>query len=167
MQLPLQLGLGPHTLCNYCCCCCSLGAKSCPPLCDPMDCSPPGSSVHGVSQARMLEQVAISFSKGPSQPRDRTQGLLAGRVFTTEPLTWDVKTRNSRNKLPQALCSLMEGSPPQPGPGGPTSQGQDEGFAHPSSLCPGDPCHSPKGPWASAERGGRPPGPWGPRAGRG
>ena len=37
-------------------------AQSCPALCDPMDCSPPGSSVHGILQARILEWVAISFS---------------------------------------------------------------------------------------------------------
>ena len=43
--------------------------------CDPMDCSPPGFSIHGISQARMLEWIAISFSRGPSQPRDRTPGL--------------------------------------------------------------------------------------------
>ena len=45
----------------------------CPTLCDPMDCSPPLSSVHGIFQARVLEWVAISFSRGSSQPRDRTQ----------------------------------------------------------------------------------------------
>ena len=38
--------------------------------CDPMDCSPPGSSVHGILQARILERVAISFSRGSSQPRE-------------------------------------------------------------------------------------------------
>ena len=47
-------------------------AQSCPTLCDPMDCSPPGSSVHGVFQARILEWVAISFSRGSSQPRSPT-----------------------------------------------------------------------------------------------
>ena len=41
-------------------------AQSCPTLCDPMDCSPPGSSVHGIFQARVLECVAISFSRGSS-----------------------------------------------------------------------------------------------------
>ena len=41
-------------------------AQSCPTLCDPMDCSPPGSSIHGIFQARVLEWVAISFSKGSS-----------------------------------------------------------------------------------------------------
>ena len=52
-----------------CVCVCS---QWCPILCDPVDCSPPGSSVHGVSQARILEWVAISFSRGSSQPRDQT-----------------------------------------------------------------------------------------------
>ena len=44
-------------------CCCSV-VQLCPPLCDPMDCSPPGSSVHVVLQARILEWVAIPFSRG-------------------------------------------------------------------------------------------------------
>ena len=49
---------------------------------DPMDCSPPGSSVHGILQARILEWVAISFSRGSSRPRDRTQfSHIAGRRF--------------------------------------------------------------------------------------
>ena len=50
--------------------CCVLVAQSCLTLCDPMDCSPPGSSVHEIFQARILEWVAISFSRGSSQPRD-------------------------------------------------------------------------------------------------
>ena len=54
--------------------------KSCLTLCNPMHCSPPGSSVHGLFQARVLEWVAISFSRGSSQPRDRTH--IAGRFFT-------------------------------------------------------------------------------------
>ena len=52
-------------------------------LCDPMDCSPPDSSVYGILQARILEWVAISFSRGSSQPRDQTQvSSVAGRFFT-------------------------------------------------------------------------------------
>ena len=43
-----------------------LAAQSCPTLCDPMDYSPPGSSVHGILQARILEWVAMSFSRGSS-----------------------------------------------------------------------------------------------------
>ena len=54
----------------------------CPTLCDPVDSSPPGSSVHGILQARILEWVAISFSRGSSQPRDQTQvSRIAGRCF--------------------------------------------------------------------------------------
>ena len=58
-------------------------AQSCPTLCNPMDCSLTGSSVHGIFQARVLERVAISFSTGSSQPRDRTwvSGIV-GRRFT-------------------------------------------------------------------------------------
>ena len=48
-------------------------SPSCPTLCDPMDCSQPGSSVQGILQARILEWVAIPFSRGSSQPRDGTQ----------------------------------------------------------------------------------------------
>ena len=48
-------------------------AQSCPTLCDPMDCSLPCSSLHGILQARVLEWVAISFSRGSPQPRDQTQ----------------------------------------------------------------------------------------------
>ena len=47
-------------------------AQSCPTLCDPMDCSLPGFSIHGILQARILEWVTISFSRGSSRPRDRT-----------------------------------------------------------------------------------------------
>ena len=58
--------------------------------CDPMDCSLPGSSVHGILQARLLEWVAMPFSKGSSWPRDQTMSLwsptLAGGLFTTERL---------------------------------------------------------------------------------
>ena len=57
--------------------------KSCPTLWDPMDCSLPGSSIHGIFQARILERVAISFSRGSSRPRDRTwASCIAGRHLT-------------------------------------------------------------------------------------
>ena len=49
-----------------------LCAQSCPILCNPMDCSPPGSSVHCIFQAKLLDWVAISFSRASSQPRDLT-----------------------------------------------------------------------------------------------
>ena len=57
-------------------------AQSCPTLCDPVDCSPPGSSIHGIIQARILEWVAIFFSRGFSWPRDRTKvSCITGRCF--------------------------------------------------------------------------------------
>ena len=57
--------------------------KSCPTLRDPMDCSLPGSSAHGIFQARVLEWLAISFSRGSSQPMDQTQvSHIVGRCFT-------------------------------------------------------------------------------------
>ena len=57
-------------------------AQSCLTLCDPMDYSPPCSSVHGILQARILEWVAMPFSKGSSQPRGQTQvSHSAGRSF--------------------------------------------------------------------------------------
>ena len=49
-----------------------LVARSCPTLCDPVDCSPPGSSVHGIFPARLLEWVAMPSFRGSSQPRDQT-----------------------------------------------------------------------------------------------
>ena len=57
-------------------------AQLCPTLCNPMDCSLQGSSFHGIFQARVLEWVAISFSRGSSQPRDQTQvSRIIGRCF--------------------------------------------------------------------------------------
>ena len=57
-------------------------SQSCPTLCDPMDCSLPGSSLHGILQARVLEWVAISFSRGSSQSRDWTLvSCIPGRHF--------------------------------------------------------------------------------------
>ena len=56
--------------------CCAKSVQSRPALCDRMDCSLPGSSVQGILQARILEWVAISFSRGSSRPRDLTQVLL-------------------------------------------------------------------------------------------
>ena len=59
--------------------CCCLVAKSCLTHCNPIDCSPPGSSVHGVFQARILEWVAISFARRFSRPRDGTSVSCLGR----------------------------------------------------------------------------------------
>ena len=72
-----------------CTCACVQSLQSCPTLCDPMDCSPSGSSVHGILQTRILEWVALPCSRGSSRPRDRTPvscvSCTAGIFFTTEP----------------------------------------------------------------------------------
>ena len=66
-----------------CVCVCVLFTQSCLTLCNPMDYSPPSSSVHGILQARILEWVAIPFSRGLSQPRDwNWVSWIAGRFFT-------------------------------------------------------------------------------------
>ena len=64
----------------------AVSLQSCPALCDPMDCSPPGSPVHGILQARILEWAAISFSRGSSRPRDQIcVSCIADGFFTTKP----------------------------------------------------------------------------------
>ena len=68
---------------------CPVCAQSCSPLCDPMDCSPPGSSVHGIFQARILEWLAISSSRGSSRLRDRTHVSCIGRQVLYHWATWE------------------------------------------------------------------------------
>ena len=68
-------------------------------LCDHMDCSPPGSSVHGISQARILECVGISSSRGSSRPRDQTQSpALSGEFFIINA-TWGEKVYRTPIRL--------------------------------------------------------------------
>ena len=79
---PLHLQLSLYQI--FLCCCC-LVQKSCPTLCDPMDCSPLDSSVHGISQARILEWVAISICRGSSWPRESNCiSFIACGFFTAE-----------------------------------------------------------------------------------
>ena len=86
---------------NTCGCCCSV-TQSCLSLCDPIDCSLPGSSVHEIFQARVLEWAAISFSRGSSQPRDGTWvSHIAGRHFTV----WATR------EAPLQLKGLSKSSP--------------------------------------------------------
>ena len=68
-------------------CACS-AAQSCPTLRDPMDCNLPGSSVHGILQARVLEWVAISSSMGYSHPRDQTHISCTGRWILYHCAAW-------------------------------------------------------------------------------
>ena len=92
--------------------CCCLVTKSCPTLCNPIDCSPPGSSVHGISQARTLEWVAISFSRWSSRPRDRTQvSHIVGRHF------YSLSYQGSRLELNRYLLFVQWVRVPFPSPG--------------------------------------------------
>ena len=75
-------------------CCCWLVAQSCLTLCDPVNCSLPGSSVHGISQARIMEWVAISFSRGSSGPRDWTHISWIGRRILYHWATREALHRN-------------------------------------------------------------------------
>ena len=81
--------------------------QSCPTLCDHMDCSPPGSSVHGILQARILEWVDILLSRGPSWPRNQTQvSCIAGRFLICRAIR--------KALVPQSymtLCDSMDYSP--------------------------------------------------------
>ena len=75
-------------------------AQSCPTLCDPMDCSLPGSSVRGIFQARILEWTAISFSGGSSQPRDQTRvSCIPGRRFTV----WTTREALAKNTVTEVV----------------------------------------------------------------
>ena len=79
-------------------------AQSCPTLCDSMDCSLLSSSVHGIFQAIVLEWIAISFSRGSSQPRDRTWvSRIAGRHFTV----WASREAPPDHKLMQLKSSPL------------------------------------------------------------
>ena len=75
------------------------GTQSCQTPCNPMDCSPPGFSTHGIPQASILEWVAIPFSSGSSWPRDWTQvSCTAGRFFTLWATREDWASMSSRIK---------------------------------------------------------------------
>ena len=81
---------------------------------NPMDWSPPGPSVHGISQARILEWVAVSCSRGSSWPRDRTASLaLAGGFFITElknNLFWSLKIGHRMQHLSEGSKGRQVGS---------------------------------------------------------
>ena len=84
-----------------------LVAQSCPTLCNPMDCSLPSSSAHGILQAKILEWVSISFSRGSSQLRDRTWVCcMAGRFFTI----WATKEAHTPLKAHFEILSLIKSS---------------------------------------------------------
>ena len=101
-----------ETITCYCCCC--LVAELCPTLCDPVACSLPGSSVHGISQAGILEWVAVPFFMGSSWPRSWTSVPCIGRRILYHWVTWEAQ-RISCLCL-KAHWSTLLSSPPQISP---------------------------------------------------
>ena len=101
-------------------------AQSCPILCNPMNQSLPGSSVHGTFQAKILEWVAIPFTRGSSQPRDWTQVFCIGRQILYHWATWKAlpivfirkQSQREMDSLAQDHCNLHKtksGSQPSSG----------------------------------------------------
>ena len=91
-----------------------LVAQSCSTLCNPMNCSPLGSSVLGISQARKLERVVISFSRGSSPPGDLTCVSCIGRRILYHLVTWEAQRRACVCLVAQScltLCNPMDCSP--------------------------------------------------------
>ena len=88
--------------------------QSCLTLCDPVDCSPPGSSVHGILQARILGRVAISLSRGSSLPREgRDQSRVSYISFIGRWVDWAaVIPAVSEPQLFRRECFLSLSSPP-------------------------------------------------------
>ena len=87
-----------------------LVTQSCPTLCNPIDCNLPGSSIHGILQANILEWIVIPFSRGSSWPKDQTQvSCIAGRFFTIwasreAPIDYVSHKKEWNN----AICSNMD-----------------------------------------------------------
>ena len=105
--------LGPGSLLTVC-----MYVKSLQTLCDPMDCSPPVSSVHGILQTRILEWVAMPSSRRSSQPRDRTRLLCllhwqVGFLALAPPgkFQWSVQFSSVAQSSP-TLCDPMNRSTP-------------------------------------------------------
>ena len=90
-----------------------LVAQLCPILCgphNPMDCSPPGSSVHGILQARILEWVATCFSRESSQSRGQTHVSCIGRWVLYHWVTWEAHNSSTRADLELSVwCRWMWG----------------------------------------------------------
>ena len=144
---------------------CRLVAKSCVTLCDPMDCSPLGSSVHGISQARILQWFASSFS------RDFTHAgyhpALAGWFFTTESPGKPEQGLEKSNCAASPLIS-PSGCPPASPPASPPVAGrrclsEDEAEAAESILQITIPNVAAGGPYITCRA--RPPCPMGPIGG--
>ena len=85
-------------------------AQLCPTLCDPTDCSPPGSSIHGIFQPRILQWVANAFSRGSSGPRDWTQSpaLQAGSLPSEPPSIFTLLCNHHHHSAPHFLRAQLE-----------------------------------------------------------
>ena len=97
-----------------------LVAQLCHTFCDSMDCNLPGSSVHGIPQARILQWVAIPFSRRSSWPRDQTWvSCAAGRYFTVWAIRKAVTCHAAAKSLQlcPTLCDPIDGPPGSPVPG--------------------------------------------------
>ena len=93
-----------------------LVAQSCPAFCNPMDCSPQGSTIHGIFQARILEWVVISFSRGSSWPRDQTHVSsisCIGRRVLYHWATWEAPRILEQAAIPLLRDLLDPGINPQ------------------------------------------------------
>ena len=95
--------------------CCAKSLQSSPTLCNLMDCSPPCSSVHGILQARILEWVAISFSRESSGPRDWTHfpfvSFIGRRIFfffLTTSATWEALKDDTDATFPKSYFLNLE-----------------------------------------------------------
>ena len=82
-------------------------AQLCPTPCNPMDCNPLGTSAHGIFQARILEWVAISYSRHHPNLRMAPRSSALAGFFTTE-----TPGKPRKSAMPQSLCNPMGSSPP-------------------------------------------------------
>ena len=123
-------------------------AQSCPALCDPMDCSQPGSSLHGIFQVRILEWGAISFSRGSSRPRllfvianTQSANLLCPWNSPGKILEWvsiPFSRGSSQPRIKPGSPALQVDSSPSELPWKP-SKGTPENKFYPNSICQSSP----------------------------
>ena len=131
---------------NYCVCVCSV-AQLCPIFCDPMDCSPPGTPVHGIFQSRILEQVAISSFKGSFQPRDQSCVSCIscmGKCILYHCTSWETQLIIAAAAAAKSLQSCLtlwdpiDSSPPGSPVPGISRQEHWSGFPFPSPMHEGE-----------------------------